>query len=107
MDHALTSRINVFGRYQKAPSSAESGFSQVDHSHFDHDTFIFGASILTSPNVVNDFRFNLTRTSVASNWVATAEGGAVPFDLNSLFPPHAAQGTVLYGLAIGGVGQML
>jgi hypothetical protein len=106
-DHALTSRISVFGRYQKAPSSAESGFSHVDHSHFDHDSFTIGASVLASPNTTSDLRFNVTRSSVASNWVASGAGGAVPADLSSLFPQHPVPGTVLYGFAVGGLGQIL
>jgi outer membrane receptor protein involved in Fe transport len=107
VDHALTSRISVFGRYQKAPSSAESGFSQVDHSNFEHDSLTLGTSVLVSPNVTSDFRFNVTRTAVASSWVATGAGGAVPVDLSKFFLQHPAQGAILYGFAIGGVGQIL
>ena len=105
-DHALTSRVSLFGRYQKAPSSTESGFAQVDHSHFDNDSFTLGASALASPNVTSDLRLNVTRTSVASRWAATGAGGAIPIDLGSVFPQTNSSG-VLYGLAIGGVGQIL
>jgi Carboxypeptidase regulatory-like domain/TonB dependent receptor len=107
IDHALTSRISVFGRYQKTPSSSESGFAQVDHSQFDHDSFTFGATALSSPNITSDLRLNFTRTSVASRWVATGAGGSVPVDLSSFFPGPATPGTNLYGFALGGVGQIL
>ena len=107
IDHALTSRISVFGRYQKTPSSTESGFAQVDHSQFDHDSFTFGVTALSSPNITSDLRLNFTRTSVASRWVATGAGGSVPVDLSSFFPGPAAPGTNLYGFALGGVGQIL
>ena len=106
IDHALTPRISVFGRYEKAPSSTESGFAQVDHSHFYNDSFTFGASALASPNTTSDTHVNFTRTSVASRWIASG-GGAVPVDLSTLFPPPQASGTVLYGFAVDGVGQIL
>lgn len=112
IDHALTPRLSLFGRYQKAPSSTQSGYAQVDQSQFDNDSFTFGASALASPNISSDLRLNITRTTVASRWMATGAGGAMPFDLSSLFPPNAApatapSGTVLYGFAIGGIGQIL
>lgn len=107
IDHALTSRIGIFGRYQKAPSSTLSGFAQVDHAQFNNDSLTLGASILAGPNITADLRLNSTRTSVASRWVATGAGGAVPVDLSKLFPLAAQTGPLLYGFAIGGVGQIL
>jgi hypothetical protein len=107
IDHALTSRISIFGRYQKTPSSTESGFAQVDHSQFDHDSFTFGATALSSPNFTSDLRINFTRTTVASSWVATGAGGSAPVDLSNFFPRPTAPGTNLYGFALGGVGQIL
>lgn len=107
VDHALTSRISVFGRYQKAPSYADSGFAQVDHSQFHNDSLTVGAAALASPNISSDLRINVTRTSVQSQWVATGAGGSVPMNLASMFPKGITAGDVLYGLAIGDVGQIL
>jgi hypothetical protein len=107
IDHALTSRISIFGRYHKAPSSTESGFAQVDQPQFDHDSFTFGATALASPNVTSDTRLNLTRASVASRWVATGVGGSAPVDLSTFLGGSPSSGTNLYGFAIGGVGQIL
>src|ERR1700694_4274912 len=101
-------RISIFARYQKAPSETQSGFAHVDHSEFDNDSFTFGASALASPNITSDLRLNTTRTTVASRWVSTGAGGAVPINLATFFPPITAPaGAVLYGLAVGGVGQIL
>ncbi len=107
IDHALTPRISVFGRYQITPSSAENGLAQVAHSRFSNQSLTLGASTLGSPNMINDTRINMTRTSVSSNWSNTSEDGANPVNLASIFPGPFPAGTVLYGFAIGGIGQIL
>lgn len=107
IDHALTARISLFARYQQTPSSAQSGFAQVDHSRFSNYSFTFGASALASPTITNDARLNVTRTAVTSHWVETGDGGSTPVDLASIFPGPVPAGAVLYGFAIGGVGQIL
>ncbi|HEY3841168.1 MAG TPA: TonB-dependent receptor [Bryobacteraceae bacterium] len=107
IDHALTTRISLFARYQITPSSADSGFAQVDHSEFSNHSFTLGLATQASPNVVDDLRFNYTATSVRSSWRDTGAGGSQPFNLASFFPAPASGGPVLYGFAIGGIGQIL
>lgn len=107
VDHALTSRISIFGRYQWTPSSADNGFAQVEHSRFSNQSFTAGSSALASPNIINDVRINVTRTSVNSSWRDTGAGGSSASDLASIFPSPTQPGTVLYGFAIGGIGQIL
>jgi hypothetical protein len=107
VDHALTARISIFGRYQTTSSNARNGFAQVDDSRFSNNSFTLGASAQVSPNIVGDIRVGVTRTSVASNWMATGDGGSSPIDLASIFPSPTAAGTVLYGFAVGGIGQII
>lgn len=107
IDHALTSRISLFGRFQRAPSDTESGFAQVDHSHFNTGVVTVGVSALASPSVTSDLRINATRSNVFSRWTSSAAGGAMPVDLTAILPKPPAQGAVLYGFALGGVGQIL
>ncbi len=107
VDHALTAPISIFGRYQTTPSSAQNGFAQVDRARFSNASFTFGASAQVSPNIVSDVRVNMTRTSVMSNWTATGDGGSSQINLASVFPSPAPAGTVLYGFAVGGIGQII
>jgi hypothetical protein len=107
IDHALTTRINIFGRYQTTPSQAENGFAQVDDSRFSNDSFTFGASAIASPNLTSDIRVNVTRNSVMSTWTQTGDGGSIPANLAPIFPSPAPSGTVLYGFAVGGIGQII
>jgi hypothetical protein len=107
VDHALTARVSIFGRYQTTPSSAQNGFAQVDHARFLNDSFTFGTSAQASPNMVADTRVNVTRTSVTSSWTSTGDGGSSPINLASVFPNPAPAGTVLYGFAVGGIGQIV
>ena len=107
VDHALTARVSLFARYQFTPSSAETGFAQIDHSRFRNQSVTVGSSALISPNISNDLRFNLARATVESSWMDTGQGGAQPADLTSIFGTSTPTATNLYGFAIGGIGQIL
>ncbi len=107
IDHALNGNVNLFGRYNQAPSSSEFGLSQVDRSGFGSRSVTVGATALFGAGMTSDLRVNVSGASVESRWVPGAAGGARPVDLRRYLPPVGGYRSALYGLAIGGVGQLL
>lgn len=85
VDYALTNKISVFGRYNHGPSNG------TKHGSFDYyalstvqrlvsnvDTFTVGANVTFKSNLVNEFRFNNSRATGASEFSLDNFGGAVP-----------------------------
>jgi hypothetical protein len=84
VDYALTNKINVFGRYNHAPSNsaARSAFniyalSTNARTVSNVDTFTTGATVTFRPNLVNEFRFNFSRTIGITGITLDNFGGAV------------------------------
>jgi hypothetical protein len=107
IDHALTPRTSLFARYNQAPSSTAFGYSQVDESQYRAVSFTAGATSMVRSGWNNDFRLNVSRGSVASNWIATNAGGAVPLNFQRVFPGSFPNADVLYGFGIANVGEIL
>ena len=88
IDHRLTDKLSVFGRYNYSPSQIvqrPSALSVISTSDITIHTATVGATWVISPGMVNDARFNYSRTSAGGHNVLDNFGGAVP--LNSLpFP---------------------
>ncbi len=108
IDHAFSSRVVAFGRYQQTVSSAESGYVQAESARFSTTSATFGITEVTGPSAVNDTRVHVSRSAVSSNWTFLGAGGAQPVDLAGLFGIQAgtASGPALYGFGIGGVGAV-
>ncbi len=104
IDHALTSRVTLFARFTRAPSSTRSGYSQVLNSSFADRSLTFGVSANLRPDTINDFRLNLTAARVGGAWTSTGLGGALGLDLSPLFP---ATSVSFYSLSIGGLGRLM
>ena len=106
IDHALTERFTLFGRFNRAPSYTESGFSQVEHFHLQSTSLTLGIAAMPAPHITNDVRTNVWSTTADSQWSANPAAGGVPLDFASVFhkPPDAA--AAFYGIAIGGVGAL-
>jgi hypothetical protein len=84
VDSALTSKISLFGRYNHAPSSGNTrgtfdfySLSTVQHIISNVDTFTVGATVTFKPNLLNDFRLNISRALGGSDFTADNFGGAV------------------------------
>jgi hypothetical protein len=98
IDHTLTSRITLFGRYDYAESSSltrgsgtQVSLSTLEPVNINTQTLTIGATWLISAHMNNDFRFNYSRSSAASSDYVDTFGGAVPPPA-SLFPsPYNAQ----------------
>jgi hypothetical protein len=107
IDHALTRRITLFGRYSDSPSSNEFGSTQVNHLDFRSWSGTLGANWRAGPEAVVDFRVNQSVTSAHSIW-----SGAAGCELQPLAAHFLPGGTVpscdlLVRFSIGGVGQLV
>ncbi len=107
IDHALSERVNLFGRYNQAPSDTESGFTQIERLDLRTSSFTLGVTALLPSAITNDFRTNIWSTSAASQWRANSAAGGSPVDFAGLLgPPEPASSAAFYGIAIGGVGAL-
>ena len=106
IDHALTSRITLFGRYHQAPSSNEFGNVQVNRLELEARTTTFGADIRPKSTLVMDVRLNASHNSGHSYWSLQ---GQPPCALNALVAnflhnPGLCDDFVRFSIA--GVGQL-
>ena len=111
IDHLVSSRFNIFGRYNYSPSetvsrgSSGNALSVVEPARINTETATVGASWYVSPVVGNELRFNFSRTDGKSLYLIDSFGGATP--LSSLpFPtPYTNQNGLfslyLYALNVG------
>jgi hypothetical protein len=110
LDHRLNSKLSVFARYAYSPSDLlqrGNGFalSTVFSSRIATQTATLGTTWMISPSLVNDLRFNYSRTSNSTHSFLDNFGGAVP--LASLpFPnPFTSQDGQLF-LFVRGAGAL-
>jgi len=106
IDHRISDRWSVFGRYNYSPSQiANRGVGGVDalsvleSSNITTQTLTLGATWDIFPTLTNDFRFNYSRTSGSGSLRLDNFGGAVP--LSSLpFPAGYDAANGLFVLAV-------
>ncbi len=84
VDHRLTDKWTIFGRYNYSPSQivtrGEYGpLSSVYPSAITIQTFTAGATWVPSPTITNDLRFNFSRTNGNLYSYPDSFGGATPF----------------------------
>ncbi|MCP5112872.1 MAG: TonB-dependent receptor, partial [bacterium] len=68
LDAAVTSRLTVFARYNRAWSANQFTSIQVNDLTINADSFTFGANMRLSPGAVLDFKLNRSRASGRSDW---------------------------------------
>ncbi|MBS1828566.1 MAG: TonB-dependent receptor [Acidobacteria bacterium] len=73
LDHSLTSRISVFGRFNEAPSSNQFGSTQINLLDLQSRALTFGLNLRASSTVVFDTRFNWSRSAAQSQWRPTSQ----------------------------------
>ena len=107
VDHQLTSRIGVFGRFLEAPS--DSGFrgaaqgydlslSTVNRNTNDSRTVTLGSTQTLNAFLLNEVRFNYSHNSGAFTTSMDNFGGAVPLADSFLFPSFANRVTGSAGI---------
>ncbi len=107
IDHALTSRVSLFGRYHQSPSTTEFGNSYVERSEFHYRSLTLGLTSLLASGITHDLRVNTSTTSVASRWLPQTTGGAVPVNLRDYVPYTGSSTSPLFGVWIGGTGELV
>ncbi|HTZ84420.1 MAG TPA: hypothetical protein VMB66_14570, partial [Candidatus Acidoferrales bacterium] len=83
IDHSFNNKLTVFGRYNNSPSNIDQrelypGLSSLNSSVSNTLTETVGATWTISPTLVNDFRFNFSRTDNYSRVIPTDFEGATP-----------------------------
>jgi hypothetical protein len=107
IDHALSSRFTVFGRYNNAPSESRERARFVTASFVarlpnETQTATVGSTMLFSPAFNNDVRFNFSRSLAGQIYEQDTFGGAKLLSSDLLFPSFANPEKSLYYLTIGG-----
>jgi hypothetical protein len=107
IDHSFSQRFSIFGRYNYAPSENRERARFAAASYIatlpnDAETFTVGSTMMLSPTVNNDLRFNWSRSRAAQIYTQDTFGGAKLLPNELLFPSFADPATSLYYLTIGG-----
>jgi hypothetical protein len=107
LDHSINSRLQLFGRYNYAPSEARERGRYATPSFVavlpaKTETVTLGSTMLLSPSANNDLRFNWSRSQASQTYVQDTFGGAKILPVQSLIPASADPATSLYYLSIGG-----
>ncbi|HTU45392.1 MAG TPA: carboxypeptidase regulatory-like domain-containing protein [Bryobacteraceae bacterium] len=91
IDHSFGNRFTMFGRYNHAPSEDQErarfcAASCVADLTYSVDTATFGATMLLTSTLSNDFRFNFSRSRTQQVYYIDTFGGAVVPPSSSLYP---------------------
>ncbi len=92
LDHSLSKKLTVFGRYANTSSSSvsNSAYGAPVEASLQNRTqsATLGTTYILTPRQSNDFRFNFTRNSGSNADISTNVGGATPFNLGSIPGPN-------------------
>jgi len=99
IDHTLSDRVSLFGRYNYSPSEITqrgSGYalSAASPTRITTQTGTLGVTWMISANASNDARFNYSATDASSNWSLDNFGGAVPLMTLPLPAPYGGQNSL-------------
>jgi len=96
VDHKLSDKLNVFGRYDYSPSELSQrglsgALSGVSPTRVTTQTFTVGATWVISPVAANDFRFNYSSTDASASFFLDSFGGAIPLTTFPFPAPFTGQ----------------
>jgi len=106
IDHNVTSKLNVFGRYNYSPSELDQrrlsraySLSTVSPTKITTQTATLGTTWSISSSAANDFRFNYSTTSASNSYRLDNFGGAVLLATLPLPSPFTTQnGEFVFGI---------
>jgi hypothetical protein len=106
VDHTLSAKFTLFGRYSYAPSEtrdrlASGQLNNLFVSKFNTQTLTMGATQAVNSRVSNDIRVNYTRSSAGSAYALDSFGGAIPPGDSLLFLPFAKRETTVSLVGVG------
>ena len=113
VDHALTAKFNLFGRYNYSPSSLDqraapfgtAALSAVDSVDSSVHTLTIGLTELITPAISNEVRLNYSNQRLATKLSVDNFGGAAPPPDSLLFPPGVSSRDSAFLFLINGVGE--
>src|SRR5262249_43293285 len=113
LDHAVNSKLTLFGRYNNSPSRLEQRspplagpvLSQVSLVSSSVQTGTIGLIELIAPGISNEVRVNYSNHRVGAKYTLDDFGGAVPLPDSVLFPSGYSSANGVFFLYIVGAGQ--
>lgn len=96
LDHTVSDKVSLFARYNYAPSEDKQrarfcAASCVADLTFRTQTMTFGATMLFSPRLSNDLRFNYSSAKVNQTYFIDNFGGAIAPPASSLYPSFTSR----------------
>jgi hypothetical protein len=110
IDHALTSRITVFGRYNDSPSSNEFGATEINRLDLRFRSLTAGVNVRPNSHWTVDLKANESQADADSNWTLPGQASFTGCNLEPmtayLFPAELSCNQ-LVRFSIGGVGPVV
>jgi hypothetical protein len=113
LDQAITSKLNLFARYNYAPSSLDQRapvlagpiLSFTQFLSFPVHTGTIGLTQAITPGMGNEVRANYSNQRFGGGYTLDNFGGAVPLSDSTIFPAGISASNALFSFFIPGAGQ--
>jgi hypothetical protein len=110
LDHAINSKLGLFGRYNYSPSQSNvrnlfGVLSSTELLSASVQTFTVGLTYSITPRVSNEFRANYSNNRVGVTYSLDNFGGAQPLPESALFPPGYSSKDSDFLFDISGAGE--
>jgi hypothetical protein len=115
LDHAISAKLNLFGRYNYSPSSLDQRGPITSAGSVLSDRLILSSHVhtgtagltwLISPTISNEARANYSNQSVGTFYALDNFGNAQPLPDSVLFPPGFSPQNAVFSVYIVGAGQI-
>jgi hypothetical protein len=88
IDHTINHHLNIFGRYNHAPSTQSVRLWSEEQNYTDEsDSATVGATFAWTSGITDDFRANWSRNTGGQTTVLDSFHGAVPPPDSAMYPP--------------------
>jgi len=113
VDHVISSKLNLFGRYHYSPSSLDlrgplpppfTVLSVTEPLSSSVQTLTIGLTELIVPGISNELRANYSNQRVSTKFTMDHFGGAIPLVDSALFPDGFSSSSSNFELFISGAG---
>jgi len=113
VDHAVNSKLNLFGRYNYSPSSLDqraatftsAALSTTESLSSSVQTMTIGMTELITPLISNETRANYSNDRLGTKFLLDDFGGAVPLPDSVLLPPGFSSNDSAFLFLISGAGE--
>ena len=110
LDHVLTSKVALFGRYNYSPSNSGvrnpfGVLSSTESLDSSVQTFTVGSTQQIQPEISNEVRANYSNQRVGTRFLLDSFGGAVPLPDSLIFPPGLSAQNSAFQFLILGAGE--